>query len=278
MTEPEPLTWVFPPEAMARIRAAADKYDPAARQWPLLKALFWLYRSICVGSIHLLGRENIASGPRIIVLNHARVGDPFVLSLILGKNHPLVQAESFTLPILGRLMAGAGWIPVVPGQPRTVLARAMEALQRGETVMITPEGRLSHGGEMLRGQTGAVRLSLRAGVPLQPVAVHVPEKYWRTAHGHFYGRPTIGVWQVGGPTYIAIGEPWRPLEHLDRPPNIAEARKHRRRNGSCSLALEQAQAAATEIRHQDGTSSIGGQADLKAWVPAPPREPRRHFP
>ena len=78
---------------------------------------------------------------------------------------------------------------------------------------------------MTRGHTGAVRLALQSGAPLQPVAVHVPEKYWRTLHGSFYGRPTVGVWQVGGPTYVAIGEPWRPLDHLDRPPNIAEARQ-----------------------------------------------------
>jgi len=43
-------------------------------------------------------------------------------------------------------------------------------------------------------------------------------------HGNLYGRPTAGVWQVGGPVYIVIGEAWRPLEHLDRPPTIAEAR------------------------------------------------------
>ena len=219
---PQPLA--FPPVALARIRAAADEYDPKARQWPRLRALLWLYKTVCVGSIHVQGRRYIEPGARILVSNHARVGDGFLLAFVLGQYHALVQAESFTLPVLGKLMARAGWIPVVPGQARLVLARAVEALRGGGTVLIYPEGRLSHGSEMIRGQTGAVRLALQSGAPLQPVAVHVPEKYCRTVHGSFYGRPTVGVWQVGGPTYIAIGEAWRPLAHLDRPPTIAEAR------------------------------------------------------
>ena len=224
MNPADPQTLGFPPAALARIRAAADEYDPRARQWPLLKALLWLYKTVCVGSIHIQGRRHIAPGARILVSNHARVGDGFLLAFALGQFHALVQAESFTLPVLGKLMARGGWIPVVPGQPRLVFTRATEVLKRGGTVLIYPEGRLSHGSEMIRGQTGAVRLALQTGAPLQPVAVHVPEKYWRTVHGNFYGRPTVGVWQVGGPTYIAIGEAWRPLADLDRPPTIAEAR------------------------------------------------------
>jgi len=224
MSLPDGQTLAFPPEALARIRAAAEKYDPRARQWPLLKAVLRFYRIVCVGSMHVQGRQHIAPGARILVSNHARVSDGFLLAFIFGQFHALVQAESFTLPFLGRLMARGGWIPVVPGQARLVMARAQDALKAGKTVLIYPEGRLSHGGEMIRGQTGAVRLALQTGVLLQPVAVHVPEKHWRTMHGNLYGRPTVGVWQVGGPVYIVIGEAWRPLAHLDRPPTIAEAR------------------------------------------------------
>jgi len=225
MTSADPQTLVFPPAALARIRAAADEYDPRARQWPLLRALLWLYRVVCVGAVHVYGRQHLAPGARIVVSNHARVSDGFLLAFVLGRFHALVQAESFTLPVLGKLMARSGWIPVVPGQARQVLARAAEALRRGGTVLIYPEGRLSHGGEMIRGQTGAVRLAMQTGAPVQPVAVHVPERYSRMVRGRFYGRPTVGAWQVGGPTYIAIGEAWRPLGDLDRPPTIAEARR-----------------------------------------------------
>jgi 1-acyl-sn-glycerol-3-phosphate acyltransferase len=221
----DPRLLAFPPAAMERIRAAADVYDPKARQWPLLKTILWIYRTLLVGKVHVQGREHITPGPRIIVSNHARVSDGFLLAFLFGHFHGLVQAESFTLTVLGKLMARSGWIPVVPGQPRLVMARAEQALRDGGTVLIYPEGRLTHGAEMVRGQTGAVRLALRSGVPLQAVGVYVEPRYGRTMHGQFYGRPTVGVWQMRGPAYIAIGERWRPLAHLDRPPTITEARQ-----------------------------------------------------
>jgi len=245
MNRADPQTIAFPPAALARIRAAADEYDPRARRWPLLKALLWVYKTTCVRSMHVEGREHLVPGARIVISNHARVGDGFLLAFVLDQFHALVQAESFTLPVVGKLMARAGWIPVVPGQTRLVMARALDALKAGRTVLIYPEGRLSHGGEMTRGQTGAVRLALQTGAALQPVAVHVPERYWRTLHGSFYGRPTVGVWQVGGPTYVAIGKAWRPLAHLDRPPTIAEARQATNdMMARLALLLEQARAAA----------------------------------
>jgi hypothetical protein len=38
----------------------------------------------------------------------------------------------------------------------------------------------------------------------------VPAAYGRGFRGRHYDRPTFGVWQVGGPCYIAISEPWHP--------------------------------------------------------------------
>ena len=78
---------------------------------------------------------------------------------------------------------------------------------------------------MLRGKTGAARLALRSGKPFQPVAVHVAERHTRVMHGHFYGRPTLGVWQFGGTAYVAIGEAWHPFAQLDLEPEISEVQR-----------------------------------------------------
>jgi 1-acyl-sn-glycerol-3-phosphate acyltransferase len=137
----------------------------------------------------------------------------------------MAQVESFTLPFLGPILARAGQVPVIPGRGREALQRAEELLLRGETILIYPEGRLSHGSSMLRGKTGAARLALRSGAPFQPVAVHVPERHTRVMHGHFYGRPTLGVWQFGGTAYVAIGEAWHPFAQLDLEPEISEVRR-----------------------------------------------------
>jgi 1-acyl-sn-glycerol-3-phosphate acyltransferase len=65
---------------------------------------------------------------------------------------------------------------------------------------------------MLRGKTGAARLAFESGAPIQPIAVHVTEKHSRIVHGKFYGRPTVGSWQIGGSARVVIGEAWRPFE------------------------------------------------------------------
>jgi 1-acyl-sn-glycerol-3-phosphate acyltransferase len=210
---------------MARASAAAEGYDPKARLWPVFKAILWLYKIVCVRHVRVSGRERIVAGGRILVSNHARVSDSFLLPFIFGRLHGMAQVEAFTLPVLGPLLAHAGQVPVIPGRGREALQRAEELLVRGETILIYPEGRLSHGSSMLRGKTGAARLALHSGAPFQPVAVHVPEKHTRIMRGHFYGRPTLGVWQFGGPAYVAIGDPWQPFAQYEAEPGIAEVRR-----------------------------------------------------
>jgi 1-acyl-sn-glycerol-3-phosphate acyltransferase len=190
---------------------AHDRYDPEGRLWPLLRAVFGSYRWLFAGKIHVIGKENNPAGARILVSNHARVSDPFILPSVLGSYRGLTQIESFTIPFFGWLLARAGQIPITPGRGRQAMDRALEQLTRGRTILIYPEGRLSHGGEMIRAKTGMARLAFQSGAPILPVAVHVPPRYCRTVVGQMYGRPTVGVWQVGGPIWFAIGEPWRPF-------------------------------------------------------------------
>jgi len=178
---------------------------------PVLRLVFWLYKTVMVRSVHVIGKENDVAGPRILVSNHARVSDFFLLPFVLGDYRGLAQIESFTIPFFGWLLARAGQIPITPGRGRQAMVRAAEQLAKDRTILIYPEGRLSHGAEMLRAKTGMARLAYQSGAPILPVAVHVPDRYCRTVHGHLYGRPTLGVWQVGGSAWIAIGEPWRPF-------------------------------------------------------------------
>jgi 1-acyl-sn-glycerol-3-phosphate acyltransferase len=134
-----------------------------------------------------------------------------VLAIVFGRIHALTQVEAFTVPFFGRLLAHAGQIPVASGRGPEALARAAEQLALGESVLIYPEGRLSHGGQLLQARTGAARLSLSTGAPLLPIAFYVPPGYGRVFHGRHFDRPTVGVWQIGGPCSIVIGEPWSPF-------------------------------------------------------------------
>ena len=188
-----------------------DEYDPAGRWWPLLKAFLFLYRMLMVGRIQVAGRNNIPDQPSILVSNHAFVSDAFILALIIGRLQALTQAESFAIPFFGWLLRKAGQIPVIRGQREKILARAADQLARGQHVLIYPEGALSHGSDLHEGRTGAAELTFSTGAPLLPVGFHVPPRHGRAFRSQQYNRPTLGVWQVGGPCYVAIGEAWSPF-------------------------------------------------------------------
>ena len=188
-----------------------DAYDPEGRLWPLLKAFLILYRVLMVGRVRVSGRERIPREPCILVSNHAFVSDAFIVAVVLGRLQALAQAESFALPFFGWLLARAGQIPVIRGRRPEILARAADQIRRGRHVLVYPEGQLSHGGDLHVGRTGAAELSLTTGAPILPVGFFVPPRYGRVFRGRHYDRPTLGVWQIGGPCYVHIDDPWRPF-------------------------------------------------------------------
>jgi 1-acyl-sn-glycerol-3-phosphate acyltransferase len=164
-----------------------------------------------VDSVHLEGQQLIPPGPKIIVANHANVSDAFILPFIIReKIHFFIQEETFTLPILGKLLSLADQVPVVIGQGRQALDTAIEKLQQGHAVGVFPEGRLNHGKELRRAGTGATILALESGAPLVPMGFYVPPKFTKLLKTHAHNRMAVGSWQIRGRCYVNVGQPWLP--------------------------------------------------------------------
>ncbi len=175
------------------------------------KGISRTYLGLFVDGIQVDGKENLPSGPKIIVANHSQVSDAFVLPFIIPeKIHFLIQEETFTLPVIGRILALADQIPVIIGRGQEALEGARKRLLMGNTVAIFPEGRLSGSKEVRRAGAGATLLALNSGVPLVPVGFYVPPEYVKAFKGHFHNRDTVGWWQFGGRCFVQIGEPWQP--------------------------------------------------------------------
>ena len=183
-----------------------------------LIAIVGTYKTIFIRSVKVIGQENIPPGPKIIVANHPNVTDGFVLPFIVReKLHFLIQADTFTLPILGRLLELADQIPVTVGQGREALNTAIDRLAQGHSVVIFPEGRLNNAKSFHRAGAGASLLAMESGAPVVPLGFYVPDKYARPMRGHLHGRETAGRWQFGGSCFVQIGEPWQPLvDEVDR--------------------------------------------------------------
>lgn len=142
------------------------------------KTMVGAYISLFIQKIHVDGRENIPEGPKIVVANHALASDGFLLPFIFpDKLHYLIQADTFSLPILGKILALADQIPVAKGRGQEALELAKEKLARGGTVALFPEGKLNDGKRLLRAYTGAARLTLESGVPVIPVGFYTPPQF-----------------------------------------------------------------------------------------------------
>lgn len=119
------------------------------------------------------------SGPAIIAVNHLSYADPLIFGRFIWDSgrvpRYLAKASLFALPFpLGRIVTGAGQIPVHRGtaDAAQALQGAVAALNRGEMVLIYPEGTVTRDPEFwpMQAKTGVARLALLApGVPVIPV-------------------------------------------------------------------------------------------------------------
>lgn len=151
------------------------------------------------------------TGPFILSPNHYSEIDPLAMGAAvwhLGRlPRFMAKASLFRVPVLGWFLRGSGQIPVeregaVRKNSDDPMGAAGELIRREAGVIVYPEGTLTRDPGLwpMRGKSGAVRLALRSGMPLIPVA------HWGTQtlmpryakRIHPFPRKTIKV---------AVGEP-----------------------------------------------------------------------
>jgi 1-acyl-sn-glycerol-3-phosphate acyltransferase len=147
-----------------------------------------------------------AEGPLIVAGNHLSYLDPIAHAyfVVRAGRRPrfLAKQELFDHAFVGAALRGARQIPVDRGTgDRTPLEAATAAIEEGEVVVIYPEGTTTTTNPDFspgRGKTGAVRLSLRTGVPILPVATWGGQYVWRRS-----GRQSLAF---GRPVWLRAGE------------------------------------------------------------------------
>ncbi len=110
--------------------------------------------------------------PLLVVFNHTSNIDAFLVAATVWKRlkrwvQPLVKDELFTTPGLGILVRNSGAIAVVRGEGKgreAAYDNAVARLRAGGTVLLAPEGTVTHDGSLLPLRHGAARLALDAGV------------------------------------------------------------------------------------------------------------------
>lgn len=131
------------------------------------------------------GAQHLPSATGYVVCpNHISYADPFTSAHFLYDNGALPRflgkEAVFRVPVIGRILRGAGQIPVYreSGDAARAFSAAVDAVRRGECVVIYPEGTLTRDPELwpMRGKTGAARVALETGCPVIPLAQWGPER------------------------------------------------------------------------------------------------------
>jgi 1-acyl-sn-glycerol-3-phosphate acyltransferase len=116
-------------------------------------------------------------GGVIFVANHISNADPLAVGQFLafsGRWPRFLAKESlFEIPVVGRLIAACGQIPVQreSAQSKDALIVAAQAIEEGRALVIYPEGTITRDPDLwpMRGKTGAARLAFTTGSPVLPI-------------------------------------------------------------------------------------------------------------
>ncbi|MCL4514573.1 MAG: 1-acyl-sn-glycerol-3-phosphate acyltransferase [Firmicutes bacterium] len=162
-----------------------------------------------LGSPLIIGKENIPrTGPAIVVANHTSLLDGFVLAAFWpGRVTFLSAAYLFRLPVVGTFLRMTGAIPVQSeGNGAAGIKTALRVLQRGGTLALFPEGRVSPDSRLCIFQTGWAYLALKTGATILPVAIKGTGSVL-PVHAAFPRRRKI---------HVQVAAPWTP-EKIQHP-------------------------------------------------------------
>jgi 1-acyl-sn-glycerol-3-phosphate acyltransferase len=127
--------------------------------------------------IEIRGFENIPVGRSCIFMcNHvSNLDPPVLLPLLPGRSSVLLKKELMSVPILGRAMRMADFVPVERGSRRDAakasVDAAVKALRSGLNIVVFPEGTRSRDGRLSTFKKGPFFLAQETGALIVPIAI-----------------------------------------------------------------------------------------------------------
>src|SRR5215208_6088928 len=143
------------------------------------RPVYWIARAFLQPALMIffrltrLGREHLPSGGLILAANHRSFLDPFLIGCCVRRPiYFVAKKELFANRLQGWFLNCLGAFPVRRGESdEESVDTALALLERGEAVVIFPEGTRIRNGSVDRPKRGVGRLALESGAPVVPVAV-----------------------------------------------------------------------------------------------------------
>src|SRR5664280_450571 len=182
--------------------------------------LYWVLRAILVPffliyfRMERIGREHLPrTGPLLLASNHRSFLDPFVIGTMVRRPvYYMAKRELFEKRWQAWVLNALGAFPVDRGTgDAAAMDTARAILQRGDCVVVFPEGMRIRRGPLREPKRGIGRLALETGAPVAPVAVigteHV-RRGWRIRPRQIHvraGRPLLFGTAGGSSPALAAG-------------------------------------------------------------------------
>src|SRR3954469_18375905 len=166
----------------------SNRHLDRARNKGVNPLVYWIVRGVLQPFFHLyfrmarIGREHIpADGPVIFAANHRSFLDPFVIACMSRRPlYYVAKKELFAKPLTAWFLNSLGAFPIDRGAAdEDAMGTAREILERGDAVVIFPEGTRTRPGGLGKAKRGVGRLALETGAPVVPVAVLGTERIRR---------------------------------------------------------------------------------------------------
>ncbi|HXP28728.1 MAG TPA: lysophospholipid acyltransferase family protein [Solirubrobacteraceae bacterium] len=171
--------------------ADLDEFRDRSLQRGVNPLIYWTLRALLVPAflIYLrmqrVGREHLPkTGPLLLASNHRSFLDPFVIGTLVRRPvYYFAKRELFEKRWQAWILNALGAFPVDRGAgDRAAVDTARAILDRGDCVVLFPEGTRTRRGPLSSPRRGIGRLALESGVPVVPIAVRGSEdvrRGWR---------------------------------------------------------------------------------------------------
>ena len=148
------------------------------------------------------GRNNVPHDRAVVVCaNHqSNVDPPVIFRAVHPQLRVLYKHEIDRIPLLPRAFKMAGFIPIDRHNKESAM-RSIElgaaSLRAGKSFLIFPEGTRSKTDELLPFKKGGIRMAIKAGAPVVPVAISGGRA--AMVKGSFIIRPVTLTIRIGTP-------------------------------------------------------------------------------
>lgn len=129
--------------------------------------------------LNIRGRENLWSHrPCVFIYNHQSAADGLIVARVLQRDYVgIAKKEIADVPIFGTAAKAMGTVFIdrsgtSASGARSNLDPAVDAIKKGQSIVVAPEGTRSYSYKPGPFKKGAFHIAMQAGVPIVPFVIH----------------------------------------------------------------------------------------------------------